>query len=188
MREPRLSDEQKRLVEQYLPELPRLLGSKFFRPLINRLGYDDAYQVGAVALMHAAKLYDAAKGEFLPYADWWIRHHLTREVAKSGLVRDRNNRVGGRPGPMRVTYLGDTVSDTVFDGTEGQFELSEVRDEILGKISILGHDEKAVIRLMAGGLTAQEVGRRFGLSRESVRLILETAVLKLRYGQGGSQT
>src|SRR5262245_56263734 len=112
-REPRLTEEQKKLVEQYLPELSRLLGSRFFRPLIRRLGADDAYQIGCIALMHAAKLYDAAKGEFLPYADWWIRHHLTREVSKSGLVRDRNNRIGGRPGPMNVTYLGDSASETI---------------------------------------------------------------------------
>ena len=50
---------------------------------------------------------------------------------------------------------------------------------------VIDPEERTVLRLLASGQSAGEVAQRFGLSRESVRLIQKRAVDRLRQGAGG---
>lgn len=177
-----LTDEQKKLVEDALPDLDFMLGSRFYRGLVRRLGHDDAYQIGALALMHAARKFSAARGSYRKYAEWWIRHYLTRAVQKCSLMRDRDNRISGRAGPRSMAYMGDSDGESIPEGCAHHEERLANRDEALQRMKGLEPREQTILLMVAKGAHYHQIADKLACSRESVRLMYEAALNKLKYG------
>lgn len=48
---------------------------------------EDLVQEGNLALVIAAKRYDASKGKFSTYAAWWVKHHIMQAIASYRTIR-----------------------------------------------------------------------------------------------------
>ncbi|HCT81463.1 MAG TPA: RNA polymerase subunit sigma, partial [Micromonosporaceae bacterium] len=86
--------------------------------------------------------------------------------------------------------LGDFIAATApqYDA----FAQGQLRDEVEIVLSTLSQREQEVIRLRFGfddgrTRTLDEVGKEFGLSRERIRQIEKTTLLKLRHGDRGER-
>lgn len=178
-----LTEEQKRLVEETLPDLDFMLGSRYYRRYVRRLGYEDAYQIGAMALMHAARLFVPEKGVYRKYAEWWLRHYLSRATLKCGVMRDRENRISGRAGPRSMSYMSDHDSETIEDLDYDQHEewLAN-KDEALERMRSLEPREQTILLMVSGGKHYHQIAELLACSRESVRLMYECALNKVKYG------
>lgn len=171
--QPPLTEAQKQLVADTMPTLPLLLRRRFFRRLVRVLGWDEATQEASLALMHASRKYDPDTGPFVNYAVWWIRHYLTRALAKSTLMRDRNHPLWDRPGPRLLYAFGDADSEMV---PARRPEMSDDEyAEAVRKLTIrlTTTAERTVAEYLIGGLRASDIANALGVSVADVRRIRE---------------
>ena len=88
--------------------------------------------------------------------------------------------------------LGDFIAATATMDTGDALAQGQLRHEVEIVLSTLSQREQEVIRLRFGfddgrTRTLDEVGREFGLSRERIRQIEKTTLMKLRHGDRGSR-
>ena len=169
--QPPLTEAQKQLVAATMPTLPLLLRRRFFRRLVRILGWDEATQEASLALMHASRKYDPNTGPFVNYAVWWIRHYLTRALAKSTLMRDRNHPLWDRPGPRLLYAFGDADAEMV---PAHRPEMSdEEYAEAVRKLTIRleSSQERKVAEYLIGGLRATDIAQFIGVSVSEVSRI-----------------
>ncbi|MBN2582756.1 MAG: sigma-70 family RNA polymerase sigma factor [Planctomycetes bacterium] len=136
---------------------------------------------GNISLMRAVEKFDYARGfKFSTYASWAVIKNYARTIPEENYRMDRF--MTGKD------ELLEASSDLRFAGDEGIQELdSGVKESIEEVLEKLTPREREVIerRFGLGGgpgpQTLEEVGQRFGVTKERVRQIESKALEKLRH-------
>lgn len=161
--------------------------------------YDDLVQAGMIGLLTAARKYDPERGlHFSTYAVWWIRQAVSRAAITSGLIprsanpnyehqnatsaeiqARRKQPILSLDAPLR-NRRGDEGENTLADmlPSAGQ----SVEDKVLSDIEFerlfdaLRLDERgqAAIRAWLSGLSREEAGKMYGISRSWVYFVVST--------------
>jgi RNA polymerase primary sigma factor len=159
---------------------------------------DDLIQEGNVGLMKAIEHFDPKKNvRFATYAVWWIRAYITR------YLKDNRSQVrGGEAERLSMsdfsldtpieddsesTYLdrledsGESPDDT-FIGKERDTEVNAALEKVKKRLGDLGWDILQERLTQDKPLTLEELGQRWGVSRERVRQVeLKTKSFLARY-------
>ena len=172
------------------------------------LSLPDLINEGNLGLIKAAEKFDETRGfKFISYAVWWIRQSILQALAEqSRIVRLPLNQVGSlnkinkafsrfeqenerRPSPEELADSLDLPAEKVADtlrvsgrhiSVDAPFVEGEER-----ALSTLTERERDIIKLFFGintqEMTLEEIGEKFGLTRERVRQIKEKAIRRLRH-------
>ncbi len=159
---------------------------------------DDLIQEGNVGLMKAIEHFDPRKNvRFATYAIWWIRAYITRYV--------KDNRSQVRGGEAERQSMVDFSLDAAIDGDSESTYIERLEDPDSGPPEQYISQEKDTavqealerVRKRIGGLgwailqerltqdqprTLEELGQRWGVSRERVRQVeVKTKTFLARY-------
>src|SRR5919197_919961 len=128
---------------------------------------DDLIQEGNVGLMKAIEHFDARKNvRFATYAVWWIRAYITRYL--------KDNRSQVRGGEHERESMADFSLDNTIDESSDSTFLKRLGD--------LGWDILQERLTQDKPRTLEELGQRWGVSRERVRQVeLRTKSFLARY-------
>lgn len=161
----------------------------FYLCKIHRISNDhdqaDAIQLGALALMRAAELWDPEVSKFSTYAMATIKNRLSRELPHRSLIKvpEYARKEGVRP-PQRVTDLDedrfspletlpakdDNLDEHLDNETQWQVVESVVK-RMPTKWQTIYTERLVKCRLL------QEVGDELGLTKERIRQV-EKAIIK----------
>lgn len=159
---------------------------------------DDLVQEGNIGLLKAIEHYDPKKGtRFATYAVWWIRAYVQR------YLQDNRSQVRGgesHRGSMtdlsldvtidddgEVSHLDRLVDDTAnpereFLGNEHDEDVREALQKVKKRLGELGWDILQERLTQDSPRTLEEIGKRWGVSRERVRQVeLKTKSFLARY-------
>ena len=162
----------------------------------NRL--DDLIQEGNVGLMKAIEHFDSKKNvRFATYAVWWIRAYITR------YLKDNRSQVRGGEGERPVmadfsldatldedgetTFLDrlenhELPADTQLASRQQDAEVQQALAKVKKRIGDLGWDILQERLTQDKPRTLEELGQRWGVSRERVRQVeLKTKQFLERY-------
>ena len=173
------------------------------------LSLPDLINEGNLGLIKAAEKFDETRGfKFISYAVWWIRQSILQALAEqSRIVRLPLNQVGSlnkiskafskfeqenerRPSPEELAdeldIPVDKISDTMkVSGRHISVDAPFVEGEDNSLLDVLINErESDIIKMFFGigcqEMTLEEIGDKFGLTRERVRQIKEKAIRRLR--------
>lgn len=159
---------------------------------------DDLVQEGNVGLMKAIEHFDPKKNvRFATYAVWWIRAYITR------YLKDNRSQVRGGESERlsmsdfsldtpieddsETTYLerledGAQTQDETFLRSERDGEVAEALTRVKKRLGELGWDILQERLTQEKPRTLEELGQRWGVSRERVRQVeLRTRNFLARY-------
>jgi RNA polymerase primary sigma factor len=141
------------------------------------LSLPDLINEGNLGLIKAAEKFDETRGfKFISYAVWWIRQSILQALAEqSRIVRLPLNQVGSL-----------NKINKAFSKFEQEYERKPSPEELAESLELPREKVKRdIIRLFFGigiqEMTLEEIGERFGLTRERVRQIKEKAIRRLRH-------
>jgi len=159
---------------------------------------DDLIQEGNVGLLKAIEHYDSKKGtRFATYAVWWIRAYVQRYL--------KDNRSQVRGGELTRKGAADLSLDVTIDeegevshlerlvdekadpereylGTEQSNDVKVALQRVKRRLGDLGWDIVQERLTQDSPRTLEEIGRRWGISRERVRQVeMQTKSFLARY-------
>jgi RNA polymerase primary sigma factor len=185
--------------EQIIKANTRLVVSIAKRYMGRGVAFLDLIQEGNLGLMKAVEKYDVHKGfRFSTYATWWIRQTITRAIADpariqyilqvSWLPLSLESPVGDDEDSDLGMFIEDELTPTPVQSA-CQSMLKDKIEEVLGTLT----PREARILSMRFGLetgtpyTLEEVGEKFGLTRERIRQIEGKALRRLRHPRRSRQ-
>ena len=157
------------------------------------LSLPDLINEGNLGLIKAAEKFDETRGfKFISYAVWWIRQSILQAIAEqSRIVRLPLNQVGSvnsMDAPFsdsEENSLLDILPNTDSPDTDFELVMESLRNEINRALLTLNERERHIIEAFFGinqpEMTLEEIGEKFGLTRERVRQIKEKAIRRLRH-------
>ena len=168
------------------------------------LSLPDLINEGNLGLIKAAEKFDETRGfKFISYAVWWIRQSILQALAEqSRIVRLPLNQVGSlnkinkalqkfeqdnerMPSPDELAEILDIPRDKIADTLRVSGRHVSVDEEIERALSTLTERERDIVKDFFGigtqEMTLEEIGEKFGLTRERVRQIKEKAIRRLRH-------
>ena len=175
------------------------------------LSLPDLINEGNLGLIKAAEKFDETRGfKFISYAVWWIRQSILQALAEqSRIVRLPLNQVGSlnkiskafskfeqenerRPSVDAPFVEGEDNSllDVLVNDDAPIADRSLMNESLAKEIdralATLTERECEIIKMFFGigcqEMTLEEIGDKFGLTRERVRQIKEKAIRRLRQG------
>ena len=168
------------------------------------LSLPDLINEGNLGLIKAAEKFDETRGfKFISYAVWWIRQSILQALAEqSRIVRLPLNQVGSlnkinkalskfeqenerQPSSEELSEMIDVPKDKISDTLRVSGLVNEsLNTEIERALATLTTREREIIKSFFGigcqEMTLEEIGERFGLTRERVRQIKEKAIRRLK--------
>ena len=169
------------------------------------LSLPDLINEGNLGLIKAAEKFDETRGfKFISYAVWWIRQSILQALAEqSRIVRLPLNQVGSlnkinkalskfeqenerQPSNEELSEMIDVPKDKISDTLRADRGLvnESLNTEIERALSTLTDREREIVKSFFGigcqEMTLEEIGERFGLTRERVRQIKEKAIRRLK--------
>ena len=153
------------------------------------LSLPDLINEGNLGLIKAAEKFDETRGfKFISYAVWWIRQSILQALAEqSRIVRLPLNQVGSLNKIGKVLSRFEQENERRPSAEELAEELDIPVDKITDRaLATLTERESDIIKMFFGigcqEVTLEEIGDKFGLTRERVRQIKEKAIRRLRQG------
>lgn len=142
---------------------------------VRRLGRDEAEQIGRVALMRAADLWDPARGMFSTYAVWAIKHAILNAAAH-GARRARQFPVARVPGCEVLDLLASRLDPGLerLEGEEAAAALRAAMQHLPARLRLAIR-----LRYFEGG-TLADCATPLGVTRERARQLIRGALMKLR--------
>lgn len=160
---------------------------------------DELQQVAQIALLHSAKKFKISKGfKFPGYAVRVIITALSRFTSKNKIIPGTYNSKGYIVSTPPVVSMSAPVHDqqgtdldieaSLYQEEKSHDDIKELCDRIIGEAGLSFADEQ-LIRLRFGftgdgGQTLDQIGKKYGVSRERIRQKLERAVKKLKGAAG----
>jgi RNA polymerase sigma factor (sigma-70 family) len=133
---------------------------------------------GNVSLMRAVDKFDYSRGfKFSTYASWALMKNYARTLPEHRRRRERFQ-------TGRDELLGN-VAGPEFDEAENDY-LATVRSTLERMLDTLDHREQSILRQRFGledrsePQTLEQIGRRFGVSKERIRQLESRAMARLR--------
>ena len=147
------------------------------------LSLPDLINEGNVGLIKAAEKFDETRGfKFISYAVWWIRQSILQAIAEqSRIVRLPLNQVGSlnkinheiNKFEQEDNSLLDVLINDDAPMADRTLLLESLKSEINNALKVLNDRERGVIEAFYGinqpEMTLEEIGVKFGLTRERVR-------------------
>lgn len=171
---------------------------RYFHLTPKASSWEDLFQHGMMGLIRAAETWDESLGRFPTHAVWQIRGVVGRAIANEGtLIRipsrfqkeERQSLVEKLQAVSldwrRTHSCRATASSVVGDmpDTECGYTLSEAIQWALVTLPV---NHARVIRLRyLEGISFAEIGKRMGISKQRVKQLEVSALLKLRCGASG---
>ena len=150
------------------------------------LSLPDLINEGNLGLIKAAEKFDETRGfKFISYAVWWIRQSILQALAEqSRIVRLPLNQVGS------LNKISKAFSKFEQENERRPSDRSLMNESLAKEIdralATLTERECEIIKMFFGigcqEMTLEEIGDKFGLTRERVRQIKEKAIRRLRQG------
>ena len=152
------------------------------------LSLPDLINEGNLGLIKAAEKFDETRGfKFISYAVWWIRQSILQALAEqSRIVRLPLNQVGSL---NKISKAFSKFEQDVLINDDSPIADRSLINESLAKeidraLATLTERESDIIKMFFGigcqEMTLEEIGDKFGLTRERVRQIKEKAIRRLR--------
>lgn len=157
----------------------------------DKLPFEDRVQEGSIGLLKAIQSFDAAAGfTFATYATKKVKHEIRRAVQKADTVRIPINQQDGRrdlsaaAADFRNMACLDTPvgedGDATLGDLVGDMDAAFADVDFRMAVSHLSEREADILTLRyMMGETLQEVGDRYGFSRERARQVEAKALGKL---------
>lgn len=160
-----MTDEQRKLVTE---------NHKLIFSFLNKYNYDpeEYYDLAAIGLCKAAKLYDESKGNFSTYAYRAMLNTINHDL----LYKSRSKRI---PENL-IDYYNCTFCNEngeVIEYLEFIPSGDDIEKEVMAKVMVesfmngLSDRDRTVVGLMADGYTYREIGKIIGMSRNTVSKI-----------------
>ena len=169
------------------------------------LSLPDLINEGNLGLIKAAEKFDETRGfKFISYAVWWIRQSILQALAEqSRIVRLPLNipvdkisdtlKVSGRHISVDAPFVegeDNSLLDVLVNDDAPIADRSLMNESLAKEIdralATLTERECEIIKMFFGigcqEMTLEEIGDKFGLTRERVRQIKEKAIRRLRQG------
>jgi len=135
----------------------------------------DLIHEGNKGLVKAAENFDETRGfKFISYAVWHIRQSILHALAEQSRI--------ARP-PLKIE---SSLLDALMNSDSDSVLINESQLlEIERALTMLTERERNIFKMFFGigvqKMTLEEIGEKYGLTRERVRLIKEKAIRRLRY-------
>jgi RNA polymerase sigma factor (sigma-70 family) len=157
----------------------RLVVSIAKRYVKQKINFLELLSDGTMSLVRAVEKFDCSRGfKLSTYATWAIVKNFGRSVPQ-----ERNQRERFLTGHEE---LFDLAPDRGNDAYEAVDEQERTNHSINRLLENLDSREREIIRMRAGlddrarGMTLEEIGQHFGITKERVRQLNERAMKKLR--------
>lgn len=165
------STERNLLVTEHLPFI-KLLASQYS----GQDRYQDLVQEGVLGLLRACDTFDESRGvKFLTYAAWWIRAFMSTYVKRA------NKYIPVEDAEMEH-ITSHAVPQTNMEDMIIMEDIKEKMHKELHDTGARGRDIDIVLSryLTDSPETLQELGDRYGISRERARQIEERMLTKIK--------
>lgn len=155
----------------------------------------DLINEGNMGLIEAAKRFDPERGtKFITYAVWWIRDAINRCIAMFNCndeVNVEEDRTYDTKGTKESASDDEYVNPSILDRIDEKFErdvndLQEQKAAVNELMDCLQDRERKIIMMYYGigndgiGISLDEIGKSMNISKERVRQLKRTALIKLR--------
>lgn len=158
------------------------LASRYF---CSSVDWDDLIQAGNMGLVEAERRFNPNLGaSFFTYAYFWVRKRIKEEVAKAHLVvvpaaiqakRDKE-----QSEETCVTCSMESCVAFLADKAQDKFTIDLNTKYMRCLLKTLSERENKVLSLRLSGYSLTEVGQSLEISRERVRQIERSVILKLK--------
>ena len=164
-------------------KLAQILASKYFN--IPGASREEVLSEAHTALVKASMAYQEDKGPFIPFAGTVIRNALNslfkkqlRQVQMIGKSLDETIH-GATQFGTHVGNLGQNIRDTKKDIIQ-DINIKERKRIILKAIKHLTEEEKKIVYYISHNKTFEEIGRKYGVTRQAIFKKWIKAVRKLK--------
>ena len=148
------------------------------------LSLPDLINEGNVGLIKAAERFDETRGfKFISYAVWWIRQSILQALAEQGrLVRLQQNKIGtyNKANKAYMAFEQEHEREPSTEELAGILEMSETEINNIFQSNTRHTSLDAPVHEAENGVTIEQIGLKYDLTKERIRQIKERAIKRLQ--------